>query len=89
MHGADHGDLINAFGRLGKQFRDVDSRLPVFLKGEWALQESSRVGKESLDVEARGRGFQMPLCEFGLWIKRVEMTCTTVHKQGDHRFSFG
>jgi hypothetical protein len=70
--------IINAFGGLGEQFRPR-SRLTYFLKTK-GLCKKVQGWKESLDV-GRREGFEMPLREFGLWIKRVEMACPTVHKE--------
>ena len=66
-HRSNHGNVVDVFRNLGKQFTDFNAALAVFLKLKWGLKRSS--GKMfSLQIIHRQR-FAIKPSQFRLGIK--------------------
>ena len=86
MHGADHGDIVNALGNMRENLRHFDAALPVLVELEGRAEAGSRLalGRKG----GIGQGLAVILRQHRLGIERVHMTGPAIHKQEDHALGF-
>ena len=83
VHASNDTKLVGMFGKFRVCFRDFDARLPKLGKLVWAFHGNVlrlATHKNIILLENRNR-LTIIFRQGRLWIKKINMTGTTVHEQ--------
>src|SRR5260370_3261846 len=86
VHGADHGDIVDALAEVRKNLADLDAALSEFLELERRLQQ---VAGLTLGLEiGRGHGLAVVLGEHRLGVEGVHLAGASVEEPKDDALGF-
>ena len=83
---AKHGHVIDAFGLMREDFRNLDPRLSPLPEGEGRSHEPTEAVFAELQERVRvhgGHGLPVPLGQFRLRVPQVHLAGAAVHEQED------
>jgi len=91
VDGAEHRDIVDACGGVGKQIRHFDAALAILFEGTPGAQQRG-IGLHELVLrfaEFGGALLAVELVEERLRIEGVDVAGSTGHEEEDHRFRLG
>src|SRR5262245_57560682 len=89
IHRPDQGQIVGMPGNVWEEFGNIHAALTVLLELPWRRHQATRCPHYRPNLTDSRHGLTLPLKQFRLWIKGVDLTYASVTKDRDHSFGLG